>query len=163
GADAVVLPGVGNFQLASRSLGPLRSEIAGMVEGGVPLLGVCLGMQLFFEASEEGPGEGLALLKGRVLRMPEDVKTPHMGWNTIKILRSSDILDGIDDGDHFYFAHSYFARPVDEHITLAETRYGLSFPSAVAEGNLYGVQFHPEKSGLPGERVLRNFARIVKR
>ena len=163
GVDAVVLPGVGNFKAASQNLRPLRHEMARLVQEGIPLLGVCLGMQLFFQASEEGPGEGLGLLEGRVLRMPEYVKTPQMGWNTLRIARRSDILDGIDDRDYFYFVHSYFPSPVDEHVIVAETEYGLSFPSVVADGNIYGTQFHPEKSGKPGEQILRNFARIIKR
>lgn len=163
GVDAVVLPGVGSFKAASQNLRPLRHEMARRVEEGIPLLGVCLGMQLFFQASEEGPGEGLGLLEGMVLRMPEYVKTPQMGWNTLRIARRSDILDGIDDRDYFYFVHSYFPSPVDEHVIAAETEYGLSFPSVVADRNIYGTQFHPEKSGKLGEQILRNFARIIKR
>lgn len=161
--DAVVLPGVGSFKAASRNLRPLRHEIARLVEEGLPLLGVCLGMQLFFQASEEGPGEGLRFLNGEVLELPEDVKTPQMGWNTLRIARGNDILDGINDGDYFYFVHSYFANPVDERIIVAETEYGLSFASVVADRNIYGTQFHPEKSGKLGMRVLRNFSRIIKR
>lgn len=161
--DAIVLPGVGNFGVASRSLRQLRTDIVRRVEEGIPLLGVCLGMQILFEASEEAPGEGLGLLRGKVLRMPGHVKTPHMGWNTLRISRSSEILDGVDEGDYFYFVHSYYAWPVKRDIVVAETDYGLSFASVVGEANIYGTQFHPEKSGRPGERVLRNFARIVKR
>jgi len=162
-ADAIVLPGVGNFTAASRNIGRLKPEVGRLVEEGVPLFGVCLGLQLLFHASEEGPGEGLGLLRGEVLRMPGHVKTPHMGWNTLRLTRHSEILDGVDAGDHFYFVHSYYARPEDVQIVVAETDYGLRFPSVVAAGNIYGTQFHPEKSGEPGGRILRNFARAVKR
>lgn len=160
--DAIVLPGVGNFKAGSRNLRFLRSEIFRLVEAGVPLFGICLGMQLLFQDSEEGPGSGLRLLKGRVLRLPKHVKTPHMGWNTLKISKPCDLLDGIDEGD-YYFVHSYYASPTNRDIIVAKTDYGLSFASVVAKGNIYGAQFHPEKSGKPGERILRNFAEIVKK
>ncbi len=161
--DAVVLPGVGNFKAGLQSLKVLGKDIIGLVEGGVPLLGVCLGMQLLFEKSEESLGEGLGLVKGRVLRLPEHVKAPHMGWNTLMISKSIELLDGVDEEDYFYFAHSYYPSPLDKDVIVAETEYGLSFASVIARGNVYGVQFHPEKSGKPGGRFLRNFAKIVKR
>ena len=162
-ADAIVLPGVGSFSAASKNLRSFRSKLDGSIREGTPLLGVCLGMQLFFQASEEGPGEGLEILDGKVLRLPHNVKTPHMGWNTLKISRDSIILDGINDGDYFYFVHSYFADPSDERITVAETDYGLTYPSVVAYKNIYGTQFHPEKSGTKGQRIIQNFSRIIKR
>jgi glutamine amidotransferase len=119
-------------------------------------------MQLLFEESEESPGEGLSLIKGRVLRLPRTVKTPHMGWNTLHILEDNDLLNGVGEGDYFYFVHSYYASP-EERVTVAETTYGVPFASIVAKRNVYGTQFHPEKSGRPGRRVLENFAEIVKR
>jgi len=161
--DAIVLPGVGNFKAGSRNLQVLRQDILRLVESGVPLFGVCLGMQLLFEESEENPGEGLSLLKGKVLKLPTHVKTPHMGWNTLRVSKPNDLLDGANEEDYYYFVHSYYAAPTDKNIIVAETDYGLSFASVVAKGNVYGTQFHPEKSGKPGERVLRNFARIVKK
>ncbi|MCW3991920.1 MAG: imidazole glycerol phosphate synthase subunit HisH [Candidatus Bathyarchaeota archaeon] len=163
GVDAIVLPGVGNFKAASRNIGSLRPVVGRLIEEGVPLFDVCLGLQLLFQASEEGPGEGLGIFRGRVLRIPGHVKTPHMGWNTLRLIRYNEILDGVDAGDHFYFVHSYYACPEDEHVIVAETNYGLRFPSVVAEGNIFGTQFHPEKSGKLGEQILRKFARIVKR
>jgi len=161
--DAIVLPGVGSFQAASQNLRSFRNKIEGSIKNGTPLLGVCLGMQLFFQASEEGPGEGLEIFDGKVLRLPDHVKTPHMGWNTLKISRDSCILDGIRDGDYFYFVHSYFSDPSEERITVAETDYGLTYPSVVAYKNIYGTQFHPEKSGTKGQRIIQNFSRIIKR
>jgi glutamine amidotransferase len=125
------------------------------------MLGICLGMQLLFEESEESPGRGLSLIKGRVLRLPRSVKTPHMGWNTLRILEDNDLICGVGEQDYFYFVHSYYASP-EEEVTVAETSYGVQFASVVAKGNVYGTQFHPEKSGRPGRRVLENFAGIVK-
>lgn len=162
-ADAVVLPGVGNFKAGSRSLRILRQHIVTLVEAGIPLLGVCLGMHLLFEKSQESPGNGLSLLEGRVMRLPRSVKIPHMGWNTLEVFKPDGLLDGVDGDDHFYFVHSYYADPWDKDVVVAETDYGLTFASVIVKENVYGTQFHPEKSGRPGELVLRNFAGIVKR
>jgi len=162
-ADAVVLPGVGNFRTASENIRPFKNVITRIVDEGVPLLGVCLGMQLLFEGSEESPGEGLCLLEGEVLKLPDDVKTPHMGWNTLNILKWSPLLDGVDEDSYLYFVHSYYAQPRNREVVVAETRYGVEFASVVAKGNVYSTQFHPEKSGAPGARILLNFAKIVKR
>ncbi|RJS74611.1 imidazole glycerol phosphate synthase subunit HisH [Candidatus Bathyarchaeota archaeon] len=161
--DAVVLPGVGNFNAGSRNLKMLRNKIFSLVDEGVPLLGVCLGMQLLFESSEESKGEGLGLFRGRVVRLPKTVKIPHMGWNTLKILRQCDLLAGVSEDDYFYFVHSYYGNPADAAVVVAETDYGLNFASVVNRGNIYGTQFHPEKSGEPGVAVLRNFVGIVKK
>jgi glutamine amidotransferase len=162
-ADAIVLPGVGNFKMAAQGIRLLTSSILELAEEGVPLLGICLGMQLLFEKSEDSFGSGLRLLHGRVSRLPAYVKTPHMGWNTLRISRQNELLEGIEEGDYFYFVHSYYADPSDKEIIVAETDYGVSFASVVAYRNVYGTQFHPEKSGKPGARMLQNFARIVKR
>ena len=162
-ADAIVLPGVGNFKTGSQNLQILRQEIGGLVDAGIPLLGVCLGMQLLFEGSQESPGAGLNLLGGRVLRLPNTVKTPHMGWNRLEILKPDGILAGVNESDYFYFVHSYYVEPLEREAIVAETGYGLSFASVIAKRNVYGTQFHPEKSGKPGELVLQNFAKIVKR
>jgi len=161
--DAIVLPGVGNFKAGAQNLHLLRSDIFRLVEEGIPLLGLCLGMQLLFQQSEEGLGIGLGLFEGRVVKLPNNVKTPHMGWNTLKVYRPTDLLDGIDEEDYFYFVHSYYASPITRDVIVAETDYGLSFTSVAAKGNIYGTQFHPEKSGKPGQQMLRNFARIVKK
>ena len=162
GYDGIVLPGVGNFRSGARNLRSLRMDIARRVDGGVPILGICLGMQLLFEESEESPGEGLSFIRGKVLRLPRNVKTPHMGWNTLRILKDNELLNGISGEDYFYFVHSYYASPA-EKVTVAETEYGISFASVVTKKNIFGTQFHPEKSGRPGQKVLRNFAEIIKR
>lgn len=134
-----------------------------LILGGRPVLGICLGMQLFFEESEESPGRGLSILGGRVVRLPSYVKVPHMGWNNLEIIGSSEILDGVSAADYFYFAHSYYAIPQDRNIISAETICGVKFASVIAEKNIFGVQFHPEKSGRSGERIIKNFMKIAKR
>lgn len=161
--DGVVLPGVGNFRVASKNIHPFKPMIVKLLEEGVPLLGVCLGMQLLFEESEESPGKGLRLLRGKVVRLPRDVKTPHMGWNTLKILRQVELLDGIEENSYFYFVHSYYPDPADQKAVAAETTYGVNFTSVLATGELYATQFHPEKSGEAGALILQNFAGMIKR
>ncbi len=161
--DAVVLPGVGNFKAGSQNLMAFRQNILGPVGNGVLLFGVCLGMQLLFEKSEESAGIGLGLLKGQVVRLPRQVKTPHMGWNTLRISKPSSFLEGVNEKDYFYFVHSYYGTPSESDIVIAKTDYGLSFPSVVAQDNIYGTQFHPEKSGKLGQRVLANLVAIIKR
>jgi glutamine amidotransferase len=161
-ADAIVLPGVGNFGPASTNLKPFAEPIRKALEEEVPMLGSCLGMQLLFERSEESPEEGLGLLKGWVRRFQGELKVPHMGWNTIKAARESPLLEGIPEGAYFYFVHSYFPEPAEADITLAVTDYGGEFTSIVESGPLYGCQFHPEKSGSAGAKLLSNFAGIIR-
>ena len=161
--DAIIIPGVGNFRVGAGNLGRFRDGIIGLVRSGVPLLGICLGMHLLFQRSEESPGvEGLSLLDGRVVKLPGNVKTPHIGWNNLKVVKYTDILDGVDEGDYFYFAHSYYTIPDNSEIITAKTDYGVRFASVIVERNIFGVQFHPEKSGKSGEKIIRNFARIIK-
>ncbi|MBN2472145.1 MAG: imidazole glycerol phosphate synthase subunit HisH [Anaerolineae bacterium] len=166
GADALILPGVGAFgagmdQMRARGFeAPLRVA----VEAGVPLLGICLGMQFLFEASDEmGAHDGLGLLPGRVVRFPADLgrKIPHMGWNQLHPRRESPLLAGIPDGAYAYFVHSYYCAPADAADVLATTDYGMDFTSIVARGSVYGVQFHPEKSQAVGLRLLQNFIDMV--
>jgi glutamine amidotransferase len=161
-ADAIVLPGVGNFGPASIKLQIFAEPIRRALEEGVPMLGSCLGMQLLFERSEESPEEGLGLLEGWVRRFQGELKVPHMGWNTIKATRESPFLAGISDGEYFYFVHSYYPEPAEGDVTLAVTDYGGDFTSIVESGLLYGCQFHPEKSGKAGATLLSNFAGIVR-
>jgi len=163
GSEAVVLPGVGAFGAAASNLEPFREALEEAVEDGAPLLGSCLGMQLLFERSEESPGDGLGLLPGEVKRFTGNVKTPHMGWNTVEPLRDSPLLEGVEPGSYFYFVHSYYPEPADPRDTLASTCYGGEFASIVERGTVYGTQFHPEKSGKTGARLLANFAGLVKR
>jgi glutamine amidotransferase len=162
-ADGVVLPGVGNFGAAALKLNPLADAVREAAENGVPLLGSCLGMQLLFDGSEEGEGSGLGLLNGWIKEFSGELKTPHMGWNTIKATRDSPLLEGIPDGSYFYYVHSFYPEPVDAPDTLAETIYGERFTSLVERGNIYGAQFHPEKSGKSGAALLSNFLGIIRR
>jgi len=162
-ADAVILPGVGNFLTASRRLTPVREYLVDLARSGVPFLGICLGMQLLFQKSEEGPGEGLALLEGENARLPCSVKVPHIGWNTVTILKPSFLFNSLENPFYCYFAHSYYPTPADNSIVYAETNYGVSFASVVVKQNICGTQFHPEKSGRHGLRLLENFLNFVKR
>lgn len=162
--DALILPGVGSFKAGAEKLLKIKDELMILIEKSIVTFGVCLGMQLLFRESEESPGlPGLGLLSGEVAKLPRSVKTPHMGWNTLEIIKPSDLLDGIGGEDRFYFVHSYYVLPEDKSIVAAETEYGVKFPSVVMKGNIFGVQFHPEKSGKSGERIIKNFVRIIKR
>lgn len=162
-ADAVALPGVGNFSAAVAKLEAVKETLLATVERGKPVLGICLGLQLFFEESEEGSGRGLALFKGKTVWLRGQVKVPHMGWNTLRIVKPNALFDGVADGVYVYFVHSLYPVPVDKAIVAAETEYGAIFASAVASKNVYGTQFHPEKSGSVGLKILKNFAKLVKR
>jgi glutamine amidotransferase len=163
-ARGVVLPGVGAFGdgMASLETQHLIESVLRQVQRGKPLLGICLGMQLLFEESEEmGRHQGLGLLPGRVVRFPEgDLKVPHIGWNQLRI-REHRILAGIEDGMYAYFVHSYYPVPEEERDVLATTEYGIQFASVVSRGMVFGAQFHPEKSQEVGLRLLGNFARLV--
>lgn len=161
-SDAVVLPGVGAFEDAMTNLLPLKAAIKECSKEK-PLLGICLGLQLLFTESEESElGErGLNLIEGRVVRLPEGVKIPHMGWNSIEIKKESHLLNGIEDGEHFYFVHSYYARP-EGYVVVATASYSVEIPALVEEGNnLLATQFHPEKSGKAGLNILENFVEIA--
>ncbi|MFN8636405.1 MAG: imidazole glycerol phosphate synthase subunit HisH [Chloroflexota bacterium] len=162
-ADGLVVPGQGSAVDAMKNLTelglvePLREYVA----SGRPFLGVCLGEQVIFESSEEGPGVTcLGLLPGTVKRLPGGQKVPQIGWNTVKIVQHHPLLDGIPDETYFYFVHSYYVAPSDPAITVGETEYGVSFASIVARGNVFATQFHPEKSSGIGLRIYRNFARL---
>lgn len=120
-------------------------------------------MQLLFDDSEEAAGEGLSLIRGSVKRFPEGLKNPHMGWNNISVKKPCELLEGLGEKAYFYFVHSYYPEPKDAEVVVAETSYGVVFASIIAKGNVYGCQFHPEKSGRDGATLLRNFARISKR
>lgn len=162
-AGGLVLPGVGAFGAAMEHLeekgliGPLVDRI----DAGIPFLGVCLGLQLLFEGSEEDPGvKGLGLVRGDVRALPPTVKVPHIGWNQVEACVSSDLMDGIPDGSAFYFVHGYAVVPRAPRDVLAFTEYdGVNFVSAVEVDNVAAVQFHPEKSSTLGLRFYRNFAR----
>lgn len=161
-ADKVVLPGVGAFGDAMARLGQygLTGVIHQAAGRGTPFLGICLGLQLMFESSEESPGvAGLGLLKGKILKIPDSsgLKVPHMGWNSLDIRPDSRLFSGISMGDYVYFVHSYYLKAEDEAAVAASTEYGVRIHAAVEWGNLYACQFHPEKSGDTGLGILRNF------
>ena len=166
GAQAIVLPGVGAFgdcaaNLIGRGFEPAIREA---VAADVPLLGICVGMQLLFAESEEmGRHRGLALLPGRVVRFPAGHKVPHIGWNQVHAERPSPLLEGLPQDSYAYFVHSYYAAPTDDSVVLATTDYGLAYASVVGRGRLFGVQFHPEKSQDVGLRLLANFCALAER
>lgn len=159
GSECMVFPGVGAFGAAMDQLRPVLPELRQKIAAGTPTLGVCLGMQILFDRSEESPGEGVAVLKGDVRRL-EGPRIPQMGWNDV-IPRDDPLFDGIPPRTQFYFANSYVCVP-GESVEIAESEYGQRFPSAVRKGNIFGVQFHPEKSGPGGLRLLGNFVRLAE-
>jgi glutamine amidotransferase len=161
-ADAVVIPGVGSFGDAMRNLTPFSDRLFDLVDSGTPLLGICIGMQVLFERSEESDAAGFGLLAGDVIRLPDGVKIPQMGWNELMIRSDTDLLTGIDDGDFFYFVHSYYCVPEDERVIAATTDYGVDMAAVVEKNNIHAVQFHPEKSSKKGLLILKNFVEMVK-
>ena len=164
-AKGLVLPGVGAFAACMKALSERGFDelVRERVAQGTPLLGVCVGMQMLFEESDEfGKTAGLGLLRGRVRRFSDDLVVPAVGWNQIRQQGSHPLLRGIEDGAFFYFVHSYYCEPVDETIVLGETDYGTTYASVVAQSDLCGVQFHPEKSQTVGQKLLSNFARRVR-
>ncbi|NOX96855.1 MAG: imidazole glycerol phosphate synthase subunit HisH [Nitrospirae bacterium] len=165
-AEAIILPGVGAFYQAMENLKSrgIVVPLCQAIDSGKLFLGICLGLQLLFEESEEGNCKGLNVLPGKVKKFQiEDLKVPHMGWNGVRFKDSQlSLLEGIPEGSYFYFAHSYYVEPTDEEVILTMTEYGIPFTSAVRKDNIFGVQFHPEKSGEKGLRLLENFVRISK-
>lgn len=161
-ADSVILPGVGAFGHAMSEIDKrgMAETVKNAARSGKPFLGICVGMQLLFEGSEENPGvPGLGLLPGKVVRFHEKdgLKIPHMGWNQIKIIGQNPIFAGLSDSPYMYFVHSYCALAGKKEQVSATSEYGMTFDAAVEDGRLFGVQFHPEKSGELGHRILRNF------
>jgi len=165
-AEAIVLPGVGAFRDCMKNLDQMKliEPILKSVRNGKPYLGICLGLQMLFTESEEfGVYKGLDVLKGKVVRFQVDLKVPHMGWNTVRLLKKPPIFDGIKDGSYFYFVHSYYVAPDDEGIIAGITDYGMTFTSMVWKDNIIATQFHPEKSQETGLKILKNFGDFVKR
>ena len=163
-SDAIVLPGVGAFAPAVQNMTPIADIVAEAMKNGKPILGVCLGLQLLFTRSSEGGSvKGLDFISGDIVKLPDAVKTPQMGWNTLNIEQSHPMLDGVKDGSYVYFVHSYYPKPIDSDVVVATTEYGVRFASMVAKKNLLATQFHPEKSSKTGLMMLKNFVRIVKR
>ena len=169
-ADGVVFPGQGACDSSMRSIRErgLFDVVRQSIDSGKPFLGVCLGLQLLLESSEEGDEPCLAILKGRTKRLPPakteqvGLKIPHMGWNSVSLPVQHPVFEGIPDDSHFYFVHSYYADPEDKDVVAGVTNYGIDFCSAVAWDNVAAVQFHPEKSGAVGLRLYRNFLALVQ-
>ena len=162
-AKAVILPGVGASDSAMTALEErgLVEPLRVIIRDGVPFFGVCLGLQLLLESSEEGSIPCLSVVPGRVKRFPNSVKTPHMGWNEVNFERDHPVLEGVESGSYFYFVHSYYAAPEDQSLVLGTTDYASPFCSVIARDNLVATQFHPEKSGALGLRLYENFLRSM--
>ncbi len=165
-ASKIVLPGVGAFRDAIAALRDrkLVEPIRAAIEADKPFLGICLGLQMLFDKGyEDGEHEGLGIIPGEVVRfkVPAEFKVPHMGWNQIRFRRRPPIFEGIDDGAHFYFVHSYYVAPRESGVIATETEYAAPFTSSIWRDRLFAVQFHPEKSQTAGLRVLKNFAELA--
>ena len=167
GADGVILPGVGAFgdameRLHSRGLADVIYEV---VKRKIPFLGICLGLQLLFESSEETPGvKGLGILKGKIVRFPdsEELKVPQIGWNDLQFPHKGRLFQGIAEGEYVYFVHSYYLKADNPDIVVATTKYGVTVHASVESGNVFACQFHPEKSSKVGLAILKNFVDITK-
>lgn len=164
-ADKVILPGVGAFGDAMANLRKyeLDKVIYQVVEKGTPFLGICLGLQLLFERSDETPGvEGLGILKGEILRIPEsgDLKIPHMGWNSLHLQNQGRLFCGLSEDSYVYFVHSYYLKAQEEEIVKATTEYSVNIHASVEKGNVFACQFHPEKSSDVGLAILKNFVEL---
>jgi glutamine amidotransferase len=163
-ADGLVLPGVAAFGFAVNALGDLDKVLAERVQAGIPLLGICVGFQLLFESScEHGNHKGLGLIDGEIVSIPEGRVIPHMGWNQVELNRDIELFTGFDSDKFFYFAHSYYAEITDPKAHVGYADYGFKLPAAVQKENVFGTQFHPEKSGPNGLKILENFAYICRK
>lgn len=163
GAQGVILPGVGAYAdcMTNLTATGMDAVVHESIAGGKPFLGICLGLQLLFEESEEdGIYKGLGIFKGKVRRLPEGQKIPHMGWNQVRYANKPPVFDGVADGSNFYFVHSYYVDSADTGIIATTTGYGIDFISGIWSDNVVAVQFHPEKSGDVGLKVLDNFGRL---
>jgi len=163
-AAGIVLPGVAAFGYAVSALGPLAEFIKEVALGGKPLLGICVGYQMLFDKSSEyGQHNGLGLVAGDVVPVPPGRVIPHMGWNLVNLPEDMDLFAGLGSEKHFYFAHSFYAEVEDSQARVALTDYGFCLPVSIQKANIYGTQFHPEKSGKTGLKVLQNFYDICKK
>ncbi|MFC1496375.1 imidazole glycerol phosphate synthase subunit HisH [Candidatus Margulisiibacteriota bacterium] len=169
-SNGIILPGVGSFDA---TINELRSKgLEGVIEEVIalqkPFLGICLGYQLLFQSSEEGKEKGFGIIEGKVKRFSfantsfQNYQVPHMGWNRLLIKHKNPLMENILEGSMVYFAHSYYPVPDNPNVVATETDYGINFVSSIAKGNLFGIQFHPEKSGEIGLKILKNFAQLTK-
>ncbi len=159
--DGLLLPGVGNFDPAIRSIRDYSSiDFKNFVKNEIPVLGICLGMEMFFKQSQEGNEKGLDVMNGEVVLLPNDMKIPHMGWNSLQITKNSKLLEGVDNNSWVYFVHSYRAKPDNDDIIVANADYGIKVPAVVEDKLFFGTQFHPEKSGKVGSLMIKNFLRV---
>lgn len=162
-ADKVVFPGVGAFGKAMEAVDRFgfSDPIKQFIRTGKPFLGICLGLQLMFETSDESPGvQGLSLFKGRVKRFSRDLKAPHLGWNAVRQVKESPLWRDVKDNSYFYFAHTFYILPAKSELVVGETDYGGPVPIAIRHGNVFGLQFHPEKSQALGLQILTNFVNL---
>ena len=162
--SGLLLPGVGNFDPAIKSISKFSdTKIQDLVKNSIPVLGICLGMEMFFEKSEEGKEKGLGIMDGEVIVLPSSMKVPHMGWNSLEIKKPGKILNGVEDGSWVYFVHSFRAKPSLDDIITAVSDYGIKVPAVVEQDNFFGTQFHPEKSGSVGKIMIQNFLEECKK
>ena len=166
-AEGAVLPGVGSFGDTMDTINSygIKDTVIEYTQSGKPFLGICLGLQLLFPASEESPeAEGLSIFDGTITKIPsgEGLKIPHIGWNSLDIKKTDGIFKGLEQNPYVYFVHSYFLNASDKDIVSAQTQYGVTIDAAIENGNVFATQFHPEKSGETGLKILKNFADIVK-
>ena len=166
--DKIVFPGVGNFKSAVVNLSrrycgiSLREALLESIENKVPFLGICLGMHLLMESSEEGGDlEGLGVVEGKVIRFRGVDKIPHMGWNKVELLRDTPLFEGVGNKQYFYFVHSYHVKPLDDSVVVGVSEYGYRFPCVIQRDNIYGTQFHPEKSSKIGLKLIENFLELI--
>ena len=162
--SGLLLPGVGNFDPAIKSI--TKSSKTGFqdfVKDITPVLGICLGMEMFFEKSEEGKESGLGIMDGEVIVLPNTMKVPHMGWNNLEIKKPGILLEGVENGSWVYFVHSYIAKPNSNDVITAESEYGIKVPAIVEQDNFFGTQFHPEKSSSVGKIMIKNFLDVCKK
>ncbi len=161
--SGLLLPGVGNFDPAIKSI--TKSSKTGFKDfvQNTPVLGICLGMEMFFEKSEEGKERGLGIMDGEVIVLPNTMKVPHMGWNNLEIKKPGKLLEGVENGSWVYFVHSYRVKPNSNDVITAESDYGIKVPAIVEQDNFFGTQFHPEKSSSVGKIMIKNFLDVCKK